>query len=358
MKLNELIQKRSLIIEEMESIVNESETKQRSMDDTELERWNTLDTEQKELDKQIRERKAQDALNAEKINKTIQSKQKTMTKFNETITRNGEKIEDFKVRAITLATPIDNVTLAGDLSIVGYEPFYKQLGVEILPNLAGSSLKLPLMNAMIAGKKGEGQRNDNANTISTVQLLPSRYTNTETIGKELMAIGNEQALQAFLFEMVKSVDRAITKDIFDIIYAGASAVAGLTAYTTENMDTLVSGVDGDVTLLMPRAEFYKAKSIKIDAGSGIFLANKATQFAGNLWDGTPLFYSQLFAPEVATTIIAADLKHVTVGEFGNEYEVIFDYTSKAPEGQVVVTVVKLAGVVLRNTLAAKKASIA
>jgi hypothetical protein len=68
-----------------------------------------------------------------------------------------------------------------------------------------------------------------------------------------------------------------------------------------------------------------------------------------------LFYSALFAN---STIVAADLKHITVGEFGAEYEVIFDNFSKAAEGQVIVTVCKIAGVVLRNTAAVKKALIA
>ncbi|MFY9150933.1 MAG: hypothetical protein WAO52_02885 [Prolixibacteraceae bacterium] len=66
----------------------------------------------------------------------------------------------------------------------------------------------------------------------------------------------------------------------------------------------------------------------------------------------------MFAPDVTTTIAAADLKHVTVGEFGNDYEVIFDYYSKAPEGQVVVTVCKMADVKLRNANAVRIASIA
>ncbi|MFY9150932.1 MAG: hypothetical protein WAO52_02880 [Prolixibacteraceae bacterium] len=281
MKLQELVQKRSLIIEQMEAIVNESETKERSMDETELERWNSLDEEQKELDKQIVERKAQDELNSQKINKTIQTRTRTMTNFSELITRNGDKLEGFKARALVLASGIDNVDVAGNTSVVGYEPFYKQMGVEILPNLA-SSVKLPFIAAMIAGKKGEGARSDNDKTFATVTLSPNRYTITETMGKEITAIGNEAALQAFLFEMVKGVDRAITKDIFDVIYSGATSVTGLTAYTTDNMDTLVGAIDGDVTLLMPRAEFYKAKGAKVDAGSGLFLASKANSFAGQL----------------------------------------------------------------------------
>lgn len=288
----------------------------------------------------------------ENTNTITINKEKTMSKFNELIVRSNGTIENFSTRAITLATGLNDVQVNGDLSVVGYEPFYKQMGVQILPNLT-SAIKLPFQTAMTAGKVAEGVANANGNAISTVLLQPGRYTVTETIGKELLSVGNEAALQAFLFEMVKAADRAVTKDIFDVLISGASAVNGLVGgYTTANMDAIASNVDGDVTFLFPRAEFYKAKAVKIDAGSGLFVANKTSQFAGQTWDGTPLFYSSLFSN---ATIVAADLKHVTVGEFGDEYEIIFDNYSKAPEGQVVVTVCKLAGVVLRNTLAAKKA---
>ncbi|MCW0484662.1 hypothetical protein [Gaoshiqia sediminis] len=204
-----------------------------------------------------------------------------MKQFNEVISRNGDKIENFKARALTLASTIDNVEVAGNVSVVGYEPFYKQMGVEILPNLT-TSLKLPFIDAIIAGKKATGERSDNSKALATVTLEPSRYTVTETVDKALLAVGNEAALQAFLFEMVKGCDRAVTKDIFDVIVAGADAVTGLTIYDTTNMDTLVGSVDGNTTLLMPRAEFYKAKGSLIGATDTIFVANKVDQFKAEL----------------------------------------------------------------------------
>lgn len=347
MDLNELIILKRTKLAELNQIVQTGEVEARELTIDEDATFKAIESQIKDINAQIsaKENKTQITIN----------KERRMTKFNELIVRNNGTIENFSARAIQLASGLNDIQVNGDLAVVGYEPFYKQLGVQILPNLT-TSVKLPLVTAMVAGKAAEGARSDNGNAVSTVLLNSSRYTVTETIGKELMAVGNEAALQAFLFEMVKAADRAVTKDIFDVIIAGASAQAGLTGYTTANMDTLLANVDGDATVLFPRTEFYKAKAVKIDAGSGLFLANKTSQFGGNLWDGTPFFYSQLFG--TGTTIAAADMKHITVGEFGDEYEVIFDNYSKAPEGQVVVTVCKLAGVVLRNTAAAKKATIA
>lgn len=347
MDLNELIVTKQNKEADLLALRNTGEAEVRELTPDETIKFNSIQEEIRNLENQI------NAKNNNKIN--LNNRENKMNTFNELLVRNGANIENFSTRALVLANGIDNVTVAGDLSSVGYEPFYKQMGVTIMPNLV-SSVKLPYVNGVIAGKVAEGNRYDNDKTLATVLLQPARYSITETIGKELLAVGNESALQAFLFEMAKSCDKAITKDIFAVAVAGASAQTGLTGYTTANMDTLVANVDGDVTVLFPRAEFYKAKTVKIDAGSGLFLANKTSQFAGAMWDGTPLFYSNLFA--TGTTIIAADLKHIVVGEFGNSVEVIFDYFSKAPEGQVVVTVCKEAGVVLRNANAVKKAAIA
>ncbi|RCW38668.1 hypothetical protein [Marinilabilia salmonicolor] len=355
MKLSEMISKRSEIVSEMETILSGAETAERSMNEEETAKWRELDEQQKELETQINQRKEQDAINAKQVDNQINknNSETKMRDFKEVVTRSGDKVENFSVRAVELASGIYDEKVAGNVSSVGYEPFYKGMGVEILPNLQ-SAIKLPYTGVIKAAKKAAGARNDNAETLSTVLLSPSRYTVTETIGKELLAVGNEMALQSFLMEMVKGCDRAVTQDIYDQIVAGATAISGLTAYDTDAFDQITGAVDGDVSLLMPRTEFYTAKGKKIDAGSGLFLVNKASQFTGNLWDGTPVFYSGLFD---GTDIAAADLKHVTVGEFGEEYEVIFDYYSKAPEGQVVVTVAKIADVKVRNANAVKKATI-
>jgi len=346
MKFTDLIEKRNELVTKLTEVINEPKKEERKLSTTEDSEVLKLQTELDALDVEIEQKRNINNIDTNKTNKQ-------MDKFNDLIVRSGDRIENMHVRALTLANTIDNVTVAGDISSVGYEPFYKQMGVQILPNLT-TSIKLPFVNGIIAGKAAQGARVDNGTTLATVDLKPARFTLTETIGKELLAVGNEQALQAYLFEMVKGVDKAITKEIFDVLIAGATATATLVNYTNANMDTLTATVDGDVTILFPRAEFYKAKAVKVDTGSGIFLASKTSSFAGNMWDGTPIFYSALFAPTAANTIVAADLKHVTVGEFNGDYEILYDYTSKAPEGQVIITVVKEAGVVLRNTLACKK----
>jgi hypothetical protein len=239
-----------------------------------------LDNEQKEIEKQINQRKAQDELNTRKLT-NIQTTETKMNDLKKLLVRNGDTVQNFKVRAITLANGIKDETTASDVSVVGYEPFYKSMGVDIMSGL-NSNIKLPYMDIITAQKKASGERYDNDKVMATVTLEPKRFTVTETVDKALTAVGNEAGLNNFIFQMVKGTDRAVTKEIFDIVLAGATEVSGLTAYTSDNMDSLISAIDGDVKVLMPRAEFYKAKGVKLDAGSGQFLANKVDQFSANL----------------------------------------------------------------------------
>ena len=343
MDLVQLLEKRNGLINDLKNIVNVGETEKRELTETE-------DRDIINLQKEI------DQLNIDIENKNNnRNKEIKMENFKDLIVRSSDgKVENMEVRALVLASGIDNVTVAGNLSTVGYEPFYKLMGVELMPNLS-TSIKLPYVGNIIGAKVGEGVKNATNNTVATVTLQPTRFSIQETVGKELLAVGNESALQAFIFEMAKGCDKAITKEIFDVVIAGATAQAGLTGYTATNLDTLNANVDGAVTVLMPRAEFYKAKGTKVDSGSGLFVANKSSEFAGNLFDGTPLFYSSLFA---GTAIATAALKHVTVGEFGESLEIVYDQFTKAGEGQVVITVTKMADVKLRNASAVKKATIA
>jgi len=351
MDLNELIINKNAKVAEMQRLVSVGEAEKRELSTEENESFTAIQEEVRALEAQISEKN--------NIKNTIEIKtDRKMTEFKELIVRDAKgEIQNFSARGVVIASGIDNVQVAGNISEVGYEPFYKQMvaqGLDIMPGLS-TSVKLPFITAVQAQKKAEGQRYDNDKTLSTVLLQPNRYTITDTLSREIVAIGNPATIQAFVAKLMKGVDRAITKDIFDVAVAGATVKSGLSGYTNTNIDTLVGAVDGDATLLMPRSEFYRAKGVKLDTYSNLFLANKTSNFTGNLWDGTSLFYSQLFA---GTSILAVDLAHVTVGEFGSEYEINFDYNTKFGEGQVVITVCKEAGVVLRNALAAYKAVIA
>ena len=154
--MQELISKRSEIIEQMEALYNDAAASVRAMSEQEISRWNDLDKEQKDLEIAINQRKQLDELATNKIlNENLKSNSK-MRNFNEMIVRNGDKVENFKVRALDLTSGAYDSKVGENISVVGYEPFYKQMGVEVLPNLA-SAIKLPYIDAVVAGKMAEGE---------------------------------------------------------------------------------------------------------------------------------------------------------------------------------------------------------
>lgn len=343
MEYTELFETRKAKTEALTQLISKGKAEERKLNETEEQQIETLKNEIQNIDNQIQE-----------INNRNNNIQNTTTKnmenFKDLIVRSADgTIQNMIVetRALGLSSTIDNVTVDGSIASVGYKPFWQSMGVNYMPNLA-SSIELPFVGNIKAKKVSEGQGNTNDKAIATIKVQPARYTITEKIGKELMAVGNEAALQAFIAEMVVGCDKAITSDIYTVIANACDVVTGVT-YTTTGMDKLVGAVDGNVTLLMPRANFYTAKGVKADEGSGKFLAEKTSSFAGNLWDGTPLFYSNLFE---GTSDIAADLSFVTVAEFGNSVEI--SYLPIPSLGQVEITVCKLANVVLRNANAAVK----
>lgn len=357
MELLELIDKRTQLLKEIENLINKGEKENRELNEDETNNLSVLKSEIEEIDKEIQSVQDSDknlkirSINTSKKNNNIDMDRNFKDILTES--RNGDRINNFKVetRAVVLSTGVYPTSVEPTISAVGYTPFYEQMGVQVLKNLQGSSLKLPYVNGIIASKVTEGNKYDNDKTLSYVNLLAERFSITESFSFELLAVGNEIALQGVISEMVKGVDRLITKTINDVAFDGGTELTSGATYSVDNMNTLTASVDGNVTLLFPRAEFYKAKAIKVDTGSGLFLANRTSEFAGNLWDGTPLFYSSLFSNITGNTVVAVDLNHIVVGEFGNDVEVIFEY--KGSTGMVEVTVVKLASVALRNPNASR-----
>jgi hypothetical protein len=83
--------------------------------------------------------------------RNLTNTQKTETKmsdFKDLLVRNGDTVENFKVRGITLANGIKDEAIANNLSVVGYEPFYKSMGVELFPNLT-TNLRLPYLSPLL-----------------------------------------------------------------------------------------------------------------------------------------------------------------------------------------------------------------
>ena len=153
--------------------------------------------------------------------------------------------------------------------------------------------------------------------------------------------------------MYQACDRKITAEIWDKAIAGSTAATTGTTINKAAFDILMSAVevDGAGSFISPRATFFEAKSVAIDAGSGRFLVEKIAENAlgkGKVYDGTDYWYSTLFIDPVAEQRICyGDFSKIYVADYGM-YDVIVDKFTKASLGQVVITVNKIANVALKN----------
>lgn len=250
----------------------------------------------------------------------------------------------------TNATNIEN-PLAPELgiSILGKEPLYQSMGCTILPGLQGS-FQLAKKAADIAAEYAEEAAITGTPSIPTyVTMAPARYGITETWSKELLAQENPQVHAAILADMVKSVDRKLTGKVYAVALAAASAVdAG--ALTAAGFDAMMAAIEVDGAFAMDRGSFFTAKGVKLDAGSGKFIAALTGQNGiGLTHDGANIYYSTLFADgSNQQYVIYGAWSEIFIGMYGG-LELLLDPFTLQHTGQIRTTVNKLAGVVCRDS---------
>lgn len=248
----------------------------------------------------------------------------------------------------TNAAGID-LLIAPGISIVGKEPLYQSMGCTILPGLQGS-FKLGKKTADVAAKYAEKAAITGKPTVPTfVTMSPERYGITETWDKELLAQENPAVHAAIMNDMVKSIDRKLTAEVYVVALAAATEVAS-GALTMAGFNDLMAAVDVDGAFAMTRASFFTAKGVAIDSGSGKFLTTLTGKNGiGLTHDGANAFYSTLFADGVnAKYAIYGAFSEIFIGMWGG-LELLLDPYTLQESGQIRTTVNKLADVICRNS---------
>ena len=258
----------------------------------------------------------------------------------------------FNQRAANTTTNATNIEkpLAPELgiSILGKEPLFQSMGCTILPGLQGS-FQLAKKAADIAGKYAEEAAITATPSIPTyVTMAPARYGITETWSKELLAQENPTVHAAILADMVKSVDRKLTAQVYAVALAAATAVA-TGALTAAGLDAMMAAIEVDGAFAMDRASFFGLKAVKVDAGSGLFLAQMAgANGIGRTHDGSSIFYSTLFDDGANQQYaIYGAWSEIFIGMYGG-LELLLDPFTLQDKGQIRTTVNKLAGIVCRD----------
>lgn len=255
--------------------------------------------------------------------------------------------------ATTHATSID-VAIDPNLSIIGYEPLYRNMGLTILDGLSGT-LKLGKKTHDVAGKYAESAEVvAESNVPSFVTMVPERFGITDAFTKELLAQENPAVQAAIVADMIKGCDRKITAEVYTVALAAASEVAA-GAITEAGFNALAAAVDMDGAFAMDRGSFFAAKAVAFDTGSGLRLAkNGSMNGVGTAWDGTPIYYSNLFDDGAAKQyVVYGAWSEMWLGFFG-ALEIVIDPYTRARYGEIVMTVNRLADAIVRNSAAFKK----
>lgn len=252
--------------------------------------------------------------------------------------------------ATTHATSVD-VRFDPNLSILGYEPLYRQMGLTIVEGLQGT-LKLGKKTHDVAGKYSESAEVTAESNVPTfVTMVPERFGITDAFTKELLAQINPAVQAAIVADMIKGCDRKITAEVYAVALAAATETAA-GAITEAGFNALAAAVDMDGAFAMDRGSFFDAKAVKFDTGSGIRLATQGEMNGvGKTWDGTPIYYSNLFSDGANQQyVVYGAWSELWLGFFGG-LEIVLDPFTRARYGEIVMTVNRLADAIIRNTAA-------
>lgn len=230
----------------------------------------------------------------------------------------------------------------------GKPALWDEMGATKYPSLAGGTQRLPFMDTFVGAQKTEGNAfADETVNPESIELTPRRFGTTIKVSREGLATFNPSTWNGIMQNAMKVIDRQITGEIF-VQAATTTNVTLATAHSKTNYDELEGSVPVDGNYMMSRAQFYKAKGVKLDDGSGLFLVKRNGQDKGETYEGTPVYHSALFASP-ADIVVYGVPENIAVGFWGNDaYEVIVDPYSAKKTGELEITISKIADVQVVN----------
>ena len=333
---------------EEKEVEAEAETEEDKETEEEVERADDKPEEEKEdKDKKEVERSIADTKNKNNNknmkNDLIKEVRRALTLESKTEIKDITRAAgDGASTSFTKLTP----TSIAQLDVVGKEPIWAEMGVNYMPGCRGTVI-LPYENPIVAAQLAElASTTKQLETDLGTVVVGKRYSVQKIWTLETLSALTDEGLTAQINNLRQSIDRKITADVFNAVFAGAQAVASVTVVNEAGLDNLAQAADIETpySFVMARSMFYNKKSVKVDAGSGVNLLVKDGKF-GKTFDGDKVYFSAL--SPVVNKIAGGDMTKITVLDYDNEM-IVMDTMTKIGEGQVVMTIVKIAAVALTN----------
>ncbi|QZE15119.1 hypothetical protein K4L44_04625 [Halosquirtibacter laminarini] len=224
------------------------------------------------------------------------------------------------------------------------------MGCTVLDGITGT-LNLSKANPATAEVKAEGEQiTQGINSPSSIKLEPLRYGVSDKWSKELLAQENPAVHAALLADMYAACDRKITEDVFKKSKEEAREIA--TTFDEAGFNKLMAEVELSGSFAMSRSLFFKGKDVKYDEGSGRRLLELTKQNGiGNTWEEIQTFYSSLFKDTAKDTrMVYGAWSEMWIGLWSG-LEILINPFTYQKEGQIEITVNRLANMGIRNNAA-------
>ena len=397
--LNDKLQKRSTLINEMETILKTARDENRQRTEAESNEWTAKRNEVNALTAEIDVLQEQAELNRSiadtKLDKEERNAVKAydLTKAIESV-RSGQPLEGLErelneealkevsnlagqrkgnlfipsmvinsMRAVSKRANEETKTTGlaaghiptqiGGGSVITPLPLYDQLGCTVYENLTSGKIDLPFSKGHTAAKVAEaGTASQSVPTDTKGTLTAARYQGWQKYTDEYLA---ESALMpAMLADMVAAIDRGIGKAML----ADAVAVNVMTGYATSDTKAAMTWVkalsqiselesDGFVNeaFVASKELFFKMAGIEKASNTAQFIVDKLQGGNKGFIGGVPAFGSAFLAVHDTDKYdsLYGDFKEAYIGFWGG-VQLLIDPYSASDDGYTKITFMRLAAV--------------
>ncbi len=313
----------------------------------ELRDWNTAKELVEALKVEIETLEAEQELNKEEVKKEVEAEVKEEGRSFDALKAlrdvlegrsNVSKFNIPELRSYTKASHADHYDKVTNFTSVSEGGILEKLGVTMYPN-SKANIGLVFSKSTGAAFYAEGAAvADSAKDLKYATLSARRVQGSMTFSREYLA---QTATNAeFLMQVENAIGWAISGELANqvindatLTLAGRASGATKTTLTYEDAMLLQGSVDiedfTNARFVAGKSLYYGMKTLKKDAGSGLFLAENS------MVDGVPVVNAG--SKLSANKLIFGDFKHAHVATFGDGVEILVDPYSLASTGQVKIT---------------------
>ena len=361
----ELIEKRNLLLDELNLIFEKGKKEERELEIDETNKFNDIEKSIEEIDNEIRKIDEENIRIAESNIKNKENKMIEKIGFFKLIEKNlNERNYEFKLPTVeeraTIATGSGEMIPVAKMDLVTplkYQSAFLRAGATLVENVS-TNFSYPVYSGTSASFLAENASlTDNAGTVTAVEFSPKRISATITVSKTLLKQANSNLEDLLIGDIAnqfaKGIDAviggtgAVTSTQPGGLFNGVSATnaSGVTYTTITDMQAALQNVD-------VYAEDYKfvANPGAVSVLKGKSINNGKQVAEGNLIDGIEVVTGSAINTK---SVVLGKWSDLVIAQFGDIDFVIDPYTAAKSNAIVITATLNVDAKVLRASSFAK-----